>query len=79
MFTVTIITKCGDHTITEKAGLRGERTIVSVAGPKGIKMNPRQKKLEGWKTREGARNFISEALLNDIEKGFDSWYQIEEA
>lgn len=79
MFTVTIITKCGDHTITEKAGLRGERTMVSVAGPKGIKMNPRQKKLEGWKTRKGARNFISEALLNDIEKGFDSWYQIVEA
>ena len=79
MFTVTIITKCGDHTITEKAGLCGQRTMVSVAGPKGIKINPRQKKLEGWKTRKGALNFISEALLNDIEKGFDSWYQIVEA
>ena len=79
MFTVTIITKRGENTITEKAGLRGERTMVSVAGQKGIKMNPRQKKLEGWKTREGALNFISEALLNDIKKGFDSWYQIVEA
>lgn len=79
MFTVTIITKCGDHTITEKAGLRGERTMVSVAGSKGIKMNPRQKKLEGWKTRKGALNYISECLLKDVENGFDSWYQIEEA
>ena len=79
MYTITIITKRGENMITEKAGLRGERTMVNIAGSKGIKMNPRQKKLEGWKTREGALNYISECLLKDVENGSDSWYQIEEA
>ena len=79
MFTVTIITKCGNSTITEKAGICGKKTMISIANPKGIKMNPKPKKLEGWKTREGARRFISEDFLTSIEKGWDSWYQIEEA
>ena len=79
MFTVTIITKCGNHTITEKAGVCGKRTIISVAGPKGIRNNQKPKKLDGWKTRKGALSFIAEALAVDVEKGLDSWYQIEEA
>ena len=76
MFTVTIITRCGETTITEKAGLRGIRTITCIAGPEGIKMNPRPRKIEGWKTREGACQFISDSLLNDMQNGKNRCYQI---
>jgi len=79
MFTVKIITKLGETTIVEKAGLRKERTMLSIAGPKGIRVNPKPKKLEGFKTRKGALSFIAEALAVDVENGWDSWYQIEEA
>ena len=77
MYTVKIITKCGDHTIVEKAGVCGVRTLVSVAGAKGIRTNQKQKKLNGWKTREGAQNFIAEDLINAIKMGWQSTYEIE--
>ena len=77
MYTVKITTKCEGCTITEIAGLRGMKTIVSVEGPDGLQTNRRPHKIEGWKTEEGALQFISSEFINAVKKGRISTFEVE--
>ena len=79
MFTVTIITTNKGYTITEKAGVRGEKTMISIEGPQGVKMNQHPKKIEGWKTREGVENFINNHIKMNYGKVGSLYYEIEKA
>ena len=84
MFTVKVITAIGITAntmtrITERVGLRGEKVLISIESPKGIKVNPKPRKVEGWKTQKSAMKYIEESLKVDMQIGKDSWYQIETA
>lgn len=75
-YIVKITNTNGHNRVIEKAGLRGERTILSISKKNGMMENRRPKKLSGWQTLAGAEKFIAEDRKTTYGQGWVTKYEI---
>jgi len=75
-YLVKITTMNGTHKIVEKAGCRGERTYISIENETKIRINPKPRKLTGWKTIKGAEKYIENDKKNVLGSEWTSEYEI---
>lgn len=75
-YIVKITNTNGHNRVVEKAGLRGERTILSISNKTKTTENRRPKKLSGWQTINGAEKFIAEDKKTTYGQGWITKYEI---
>ena len=75
-YLVKITSVNGRNLVIEKAGLRGERTILSISKKNGMMENKRPKKLSGWQTIAGAEKFIETDKKTTYGAGWITKYEI---